>query len=1385
VRPILAAALGLSALTLAPLWLAAGCAAGNNTVTSNSTSGTGGASTSSSAHGGAGGHSSSSSTGATGGSTGAAGHGGASSSSGTGGLGGSGGTACVPVPEVCDGKDNNCDGVVDEGCACKNGDTKACYTGDPATLNVGVCVGGTSTCDLTGTWGPCTGEVTPTPEVCDGLDNDCNGTKDEGLGTTTCGQGICTTSTDNCIAGVPQTCVPGTPQVEKCNGVDDSCNGVVDEGCMCTDGDQQSCYTGPPNTQNVGECKNGTQICGGGTWGPCQGDAVPGVETCNAKDDDCDGTIDDGLGSSVCGVGACQAVVQNCVGGQVQTCTPGQPTAEVCNGKDDDCNGTVDDGLGTVSCGIGACANTVPFCKNGLPNVCNALPPQVEVCDGIDNNCNGVIDDGNPGGGGACTTGLPGVCAAGTVNCVGASLQCVQNVQPSAEVCDGKDNDCNGMADEGNPGGGANCNTGLLGACAPGTTACTGGSIVCNQNAMPVAEVCDGVDNNCNGAVDEGNPGGGLVCNTGNPGVCSAGTTACTGGSVVCNQNLAPSAETCDGLDNNCNGMADEGNPGGGVNCNTGLQGVCSAGITACQSGAIKCNATLQPSAEICDGKDNDCDGTVDNGNPGGGIACNTGKLGVCAAGVTACQGGMIVCVQTVLPSAETCDGLDNDCDGVVDNGNPGGAIACPTGKPGVCAAGTTACAGGMIVCNQNVQPSAETCDGLDNNCDGQVDEGNPGSGANCNTGLLGVCGAGTTACAQGAIKCNQNVQPSAETCDGLDNNCNGAVDENVTQACYTGAAGTNGVGTCHGGTQTCSNGSFGACVGQVVPAAETCDGLDNNCNGTVDDGNPGGGIACSTGKLGVCAAGTTACTAGAVVCNQNVQPSAETCDGLDNNCNGAVDESVTQTCYTGPAGTNGVGACHSGTQTCSNGTFSACVGQVVPTAETCDGVDNNCNGQIDESVTQACYTGPAGTSGVGPCHGGTQTCSNGSFGACVGQVLPAAETCNGIDDNCNGSVDENVTQTCYTGAAGTNGVGPCHGGTQTCSNGSFGSCVGQVLPTTEICDGLDNNCNGTVDDGNPGGGLTCGTGLQGVCSAGTTACSTGAIHCNQNVLPSAEVCDGLDNNCNGSIDEGVLNTYYRDADGDGYGNAALSTLACSQPTGYVANSNDCNDSNAAIHPGATEICNGVDDNCDGAVDEGNPGGGVACGTGLQGVCAAGTTSCSSGAIKCNQTTAASAEICDGKDNNCDGQIDNNAIVADGIPNLCTSASNKTVTVAVGGTQTVGGYIDPAGDDFFVVTFSGVPGAGGYYHPKIALAANGGQFKINVFTTCGGAAACSMPLDTFEELYQANPTNCQANTGAGVCTDTVPRVTSWIVQVTRVSGAPFDCTPYSVTITDI
>lgn len=118
----------------------------------------------------------------------------------------------LPQSEICsDGLDNDCSGVVDDGCSttCNPGQSRSCYSGPASTLNVGSCSAGTQTCNQDGSgYGPCTGEILPTPEVCDARDNDCDGSTDEGLGTTTCGVGNCQVTVPNCVAGIQQVCVP-------------------------------------------------------------------------------------------------------------------------------------------------------------------------------------------------------------------------------------------------------------------------------------------------------------------------------------------------------------------------------------------------------------------------------------------------------------------------------------------------------------------------------------------------------------------------------------------------------------------------------------------------------------------------------------------------------------------------------------------------------------------------------------------------------------------------------------------------------------------------------------------------------------------------------------------------------------------------------------------------------------------------------------------------------------------------------------------------------------------------------------------------------------------------------------------------------------------------
>ncbi|TNE48751.1 MAG: hypothetical protein EP343_15185 [Deltaproteobacteria bacterium] len=386
------------------------------------------------------------------------------------------------------------------------------------------------------------------------------------------------------------------------------------------------------------------------------------------------------------------------------------------------------------------------------------------------------------------------------------------------------------------------------------------------------------------------------------------------------------------------------------------------------------------------------------------------------------------------------------------------------------------------------------------------------------------------------------------EECNGIDDDCDGQIDnisgtqEPLTQECYDGLPTTLYPNSpCQKGTATCEKGVWADCKGQKLPKKEeTCNGVDDDCNGSIDDNVQDAGKSCKVqGKFGECEEGKEFCKSGKLVCQQVNTLRTEICDNKDNDCDGQVDN-LQRECYTGAPGTANVGACKKGIQRCDKGKWEkTCTGEVKEEKEVCDGkTDENCNGRIDE--------------------------------------------------NC--QCTENDSRWCGTQQ------GSCKLGKQTCTQGKWGNCVGGVGPTAEVCDGKDNDCDGQVDEGNPEGGKACSVSTnKGLCVQGEERCQSGSLACVSIYQPLPESCDGKDNNCNGTVDEGVLKTFYRDKDGDKFGDSNDTKQGCTAPAGYVEKPGDCDDGNKDVFPGQTRYFSNrrsnrtYDYNCNGKNDKEYP----------------------------------------------------------------------------------------------------------------------------------------------------------------------------------------------------
>jgi len=575
-------------------------------------------------------------------------------------------------------------------------------------------------------------------------------------------------------------------------------------------------------------------------------------------------------------------------------------------------NWTIGDFLGSDNDGDGLYDASDPDCM---------ATPESACFDGLDNDSDGLTDCADPDCaeaiGDACDTGDPGICSAGTSICSGGAEECLPDSEPQTEgppgnaTCsDGLDNDCDALTDSSDP----------------------------DCMAAPEANCFDGVDNDFDGLTDCADPDCaeaiGDACDTGDPGICSAGTSTCSSGAEECVPDSEPQTEgppgnaSCsDGLDNDCDALTDTSDP----DCMAMPETACFDGLDNDSDGLTDC-------------ADPDCEGNTDG-------ACDTGDPGICSAGTSTCSGGAEECVpdsepQTEGPSGDaTCtDGLDNDCDALSDSEDPDCMIIAET-----------ECFDGM----DNDSDGLSDC--ADSDCEGSID------GA-CDTGDPGICSAGASTCSGGAEECVPDSEPQTEgpagdtTCsDGLDNDCD-ALSDSADPDCT------------------------------VIAETECFDGLDNDSDGLFDCADPdcerSEGGACNTGEPGICAVGTLICTSGQQVCVQDLQAEPESndsvnCDdGLDNDCDGLTDLEDPECVIEGEAD------CFDGVDNDSDGLM--------------DCSDPDCEGSEDGS----CDTGEPGV-----CASGTYVCMN-AMQTCMGneQAQPEGDmydNCqDGLDNDCDGFAD-------------------------------------------------------------------------------------------------------------------------------------------------------------------------------------------------------------------------------------------------------------------------------------------------------------------------------------------------------------------------------------------
>jgi hypothetical protein len=849
-----------------------------------------------------------------------------------------------------------------------------------------------------------------------------------------------------------------------------------------------------------------------------------------------------------------------------------------------------------------------------------------------------------------------------------------------------------------------------------------------------------------------------------------------TGGGKVCLERCTPEEPDCPD-DFMCGGVETTYcAPIDGLCCVDNDDDSYGVGIACVGPDCNDSDGTINPGApDVCNGVDDDClpaspDGTDD---PALGDDCDGPDTDLCKEGVRVCTLGSLTCTDDTDDEIDVCDGIDNDCNpGTLDgSGEAIVGTACDSpADPDLCTDDQYVCnsSTGEVVCEDMPASAVDLCDGLDNDCDPSTPDGSgdPGVGVACDGGDTDLCKEGTTFCSGGAILCGDATDDAVDVCDGIDNDCDpstpdGSGDPSVGETCDGGDT-----DLCEEGLRLCSVGVL-VCTDTSGDNQDVCNGLDDDCNPATPDGahDTGVGVVCDGGDGDLCNEGFTFCDAGGTIaCDDTTGTNPDLCNGVDDDCNPATADGADEATLGDACDGGDSDLCDEGTMQCSSGSMT-CTDTTGDNAELCNGVDDDCNPATADGADEATLGDACDGPDTDLCAEGTRQCSAGAMG-CTDLTGNNAEVCDGLDNDCNGSTADGSGDP-LVGLSCDGGDGDlCAEGFTFCTGGGSIACNDVTGTNVELCNGVDDDCNPATADGSgdTGVGLACDGADSDLCQEGTTFCTAGgSISCDDTTSGNAELCNGADDDCNpGTV--------------DGSGDPLLGT-SCDGTDGDLCEEGSrictggalvCTDATGTL----VDICNGTDDDCDLSVDEVPAG--VTCPTQHTGAINVGTWTCSGGC---------GIGSCAGNNANFDGLVPNGCecALADTFSNTCGGATSAP-NVALGGVVDMTGHIESATDsDYIEFTFTPRAAAvGATWNPTITLLPSAGdQFILDLFNGSCGALGCETGTSVATKSWGMNYSYGTSNP-----TDIPAKTTTVIVRVRRRLGDAPTCTTYTVRATN-